>query len=73
MRKKKVLIIGNTADEVAEALLKLGEAAVKTNLSMKNVLIAQMEYEYQPTKNKFGKGDRRKNKKQFMNQINMKR
>lgn len=71
MRKKKVLIMGATSDEVAKALLKLSETCIDLKKSFE--ITSKAVETISPIQTKFGKGDRRKNKKQFMNQINRKR
>ena len=71
MNKRKILVIGTDTDELVQALLKLSEAGSKADESIK--LVNRYIRDFSPIQTKFGKGDRRKNKKQFMNQINRKR
>jgi len=71
MNKRKILVIGADADELVHALLKLSSAASKANESIK--LVNRSIRGFSTIQTKFGKGDRRKNKKQFMKQINRKR
>lgn len=71
MNKRKILVIGYDSEELVKALLRLADAASKANESIK--LANRSICDFSPIQTKFGKGDRRKNKKQFMNQINRKR
>lgn len=59
------------AEEVCVALKKFGEACVESQKALELTYHRQKSMiEVQP---KFGKGDRRKNKSKFNNQLNRKR